>query len=378
MNSINRLHYTVVIVLLTACIANASILFVDNITGQGHFNSINLAHNDAANGDTILVTSGSYLENLTVTKKLIMLGVGMDQVSFNGMLTLSTGSSGSIFSGLNFNFNVPNVSGSSLITINSGIDGITFKGCRIIDTANYGHPPSPRSCILRVGSGLNCTLSILGCNIQNNQTYYYNENYRQSDLIKPNGENLIISNSLFSSAVVSNYRFGNCIDGMVGSQLVIQNCIMIGFSELFNISGSPAFLFYNNIMYNWGVNPTFGVMPTAGTINYNASSILVPPGTNGILLNSNPFISYNQAGNYQWNNSDVHLISNSPCIDGGNPVLLDIDGSPSDMGIYGGPNPYTDSGAPNYPFVGSTTIPPAITVGNSLPVRAIGRIGRNY
>jgi parallel beta-helix repeat protein len=35
---------------------------------------------------------------------------------------------------------------------------------------------------------------------------------------------------------------------------------------------------------------------------------------------------------------DFHLAPESPCRDAGNPVVLDIDGSPSDMGMFGGPS----------------------------------------
>ena len=34
---------------------------------------------------------------------------------------------------------------------------------------------------------------------------------------------------------------------------------------------------------------------------------------------------------------DLHLSTTSPLIDAGDPTILDPDGSPSDIGVYGGP-----------------------------------------
>jgi hypothetical protein len=50
--------------------------------------------------------------------------------------------------------------------------------------------------------------------------------------------------------------------------------------------------------------------------------------------------------------SDLHISQGSPCYDKGNPSLLDPDGSPSDMGYFGGPD------CPIYPVVKSITLIP--------------------
>ena len=39
-----------------------------------------------------------------------------------------------------------------------------------------------------------------------------------------------------------------------------------------------------------------------------------------------------------------HLVPGSPCTDSGDTVIIDIDGTRSDMGIYGGPSAVIDRG----------------------------------
>ena len=43
-------------------------------------------------------------------------------------------------------------------------------------------------------------------------------------------------------------------------------------------------------------------------------------------------------------NDDLYLFVGSPCIDTGDPSIVDVDGTRSDMGAYGGPNADADDG----------------------------------
>ncbi|MBU1920387.1 hypothetical protein KKG66_06045, partial [bacterium] len=105
----------------------------------------------------------------------------------------------------------------------------------------------------------------------------------------------------------------------------------------------------------------------------------IPPGTNGLLLTSNPFVDYDESGIYIRDVSDLHLAPGSDCIDAGHPSLLDLDDSRSDMGCYGGTHPLIDTGAPAYPFTIQLDIDPSvIPVGDQLNVETTGRIGPRY
>ena len=67
------------------------------------------------------------------------------------------------------------------------------------------------------------------------------------------------------------------------------------------------------------------------------SGITDPTGSSGNISAAPSFVAYTDDGVYS--NDDLHLVSVSPCVDAGNPSgsYDDADGSPNDMGAYGGP-----------------------------------------
>ncbi|RME50150.1 MAG: hypothetical protein D6795_10560, partial [Deltaproteobacteria bacterium] len=59
-----------------------------------------------------------------------------------------------------------------------------------------------------------------------------------------------------------------------------------------------------------------------------------PTGTDGNITGDPRFVDTSGSDPLAW---DLHLSSDSPLIDAGDPHLLDPDGSRSDIGAYGGP-----------------------------------------
>ena len=149
-----------------------------------------------------------------------------------------------------------------------------------------------------------------------------------------------------------------CVQIQRHSGLTILNCIMIGTWDNHGIwSGQGNFLIRNCIIdfVDLGLNTDYSF----GFIS------------NTIIINCN--VGFRKAGRWEewvtygwdlfWNNqsnyspgmspreSDVfadplfiddsyQLRNNSPAIDAGNPEILDLDGTRSDIGVYGGPNSY--------------------------------------
>src|SRR5660398_39633 len=69
--------------LLLAGSAGASTLTV-NASGGANYTRIQDAIDNASDGDTILVYSGTYYENVNVNRQLILRGIGMPVVNASG------------------------------------------------------------------------------------------------------------------------------------------------------------------------------------------------------------------------------------------------------------------------------------------------------
>ncbi len=72
---------------------------------------------------------------------------------------------------------------------------------------------------------------------------------------------------------------------------------------------------------------------------------------------------------------DFHPFSGSTVIDNGDPLILDRDGTRSDIGCTGGQNPFNFTGIPEVPIATWLHVPSQVYQGQSLPVAARGFIG---
>ena len=147
---------------------------------------------------------------------------------------------------------------------------------------------------------------------------------------------------------------------------------------IFNTStGSPASILINNAAFDFVGTPSWGTIPGASLVDYNAGPAGVTAiGTNYITIPSNPFVTYDTALNYVIGTTNLNLIGGSNLIDAGNPGILDVNGSRSDVGVYGGPRPLIDNGVPNYPWaVNIVNVPNVVGQGTPVNATAIGRVG---
>ncbi len=150
--------------LLLAGGAGAATLTVDD-SGGANYSRIQDAINNASAGDTILVYSGTYYENVNVTKQLTMSGIGMPVVDAKGK--------------------------GSAITL--AVDGITLEGF-----AATGSGSDPEVGI-RVNSNNN---TLIGNNASNNNNGIYlvssSNNTLSSNIMKGNKYNFGLEGSYYS------------------------------------------------------------------------------------------------------------------------------------------------------------------------------------
>jgi len=349
----------VALLALAACLPVWATTRYVSSTGAGQYSTLISAYGAAAAGDTILVGPGTYNEGGGINQqfRLVWIGAGWDQTIVN--------------LGTNWYINQApasrsEVQGMRIEGVNNcvypvnGADSVVIRRCLI--RANGGYPIYALSNAGRLYVEECILISSAGTDV----------------VAVPSGACLIRGSVLTTSAASPTT---NALANGAGNAGTIElyNNVFVSLSRIFNLpSGSQPVIAVNNAFYAWGATPTYGTYPVSSTFDYNASSGPAAPGTNGVTITGNPYVNF--AGPlYVIGTTDFHLVGGSNMINGGHPSLLDLDGSRSDIGIYGGPKPLVDNGVPNYPWAVNIVLTPNL-VGQGTPVNAtaIGRVGPQY
>ncbi len=353
------------LVILLTIPAQATIRYL-SLTGAGSYSTIAAAYSAAVAGDTVLVGPGVWVENPpTFDKRLTWIGAGWDQTVWNGSgnaFYVGSNSDGSSWEGIRF------LSTNYVIQGTGTPDSLTFRRC-VIEKA----PGAIYYAIISL-NGAACRLYVEDCILIQTLTGY-------SLAAMPNAATLW-RNCVFAYTTNNNQPM---FDGTASTGTTeIYNCVFLNPRTMFALpTGAQPVIAINNVFYDWGTAPTFGTYPSANSIfDYNAStSALAAPGTNALALGAtDPFVNYDEAANFVFGTSDLHLAEGSPLIDVGHPNLTDFaDATRSDCGIYGGPRPLVDGGVPNYPWAVNVIVSPNL-IGQGTPVNATatGRVGPQY
>jgi hypothetical protein len=181
-----------------------------------------------------------------------------------------------------------------------------------------------------------------------------------------------LSPYIFNNSIQCNGKAGIWVDHaypVIANNIIYRNAYHgIGFS--YKASFPP--LVYSNIITQnslCGLTDYWSAAPITSLYNCvfnNAGGnycAWLAPGTGDIQLNpqfANPSCEPS---------ADFHLTVGSPCIDNGRPGFPDCDGTPGDMGVYGGPNAYCGPG----PVVTNLqVIPPTVVKGETFDIQASG------
>lgn len=354
---------TVCTLLATALVAQATIRYVSPNPGSAPYTTITAALADALSGDSIVLGPGNYVENIgNPSKRIHFIGAGWDVCTWSGYIqTYTANATGTVFEGIRF-------TGGGYYTIynHSNVDSITIRRCDV------GATPGWMPFYLSSGKTFinDCVLH----STSNHCIYVPSET---------GASNTVIRNSVFSC--VTPHPGYNAISGANAGTIELYNCVFLNFTIPFNVTGVPQVIGLNNIFWDWTGTPSYGTLPVGSVFEYTAAGGGAPafPSnfTNNINLGSNnPFVNY-ATDYYQYGVSNLHLNGSTgglQCVDAGYPSLLDLDSSPSDLGIYGGPKPFVDHGLPAFPFAITLNIDNLVEVGDSVNVVSSGRIGPRY
>lgn len=352
-----------VIVLLTGLNARAAVHTVSVNPGSAQYTNLQAAYTAAANGDTIVVGPGSY-SGVSCSKRLHFIGAGWDVCTIAAGsaigFALANGSTGSTVEGFR-------VTGANWgLYIYSGNDSITIRRCLFNTTSTQIGIVTGRilieDCVLHTETNGDCI------NLQGTAT----------------SGNLICRNVVFSHGSAAG--FNNAFDGTHGGVVEIYNCVFVNAYQPFLLNGLPQVVGLNNIFWDWAAATGYGTLPAGSVFEYTAAgqgNPAFPVGfSNNISLSTNnPFVNYNNTSNYQIGVTNLRLNSSTgglACTDAGYPSILDLNGSRSDLGVYGGPKPLIDNGVPAYPFAMTLIVDPLVEVGDSVGVNSTGRIGPRY
>jgi hypothetical protein len=327
--------------------------------------SIQKCINYSVDGDTIIVANGVYYESLIVNKYLWLIGSSMDSTVIDG-----TGLANTTVNFLSDGYiNYFAIRGRGEGTTNTrciwtNLTNVVIENCKIFN-AHTGIVSTWSSsgvddCILiNVSYGIDVGCDPDTCNsiIKNSLIFLQNTGtFRDAILI--DGGNSIISNNIIIDGYNSLSEMG-IQSGLVLNALTItaKNNVVSGFD--INIEGFAAdtAIVYNNISSygsqrgitinsktdmrnNIVINNTTGVVgPTNTNSDYNLYWQNNSHTASGLALNdivADPMFVNDTipvfGGSY-----DYHLQMFSPAIDAGDSNILDVDGSRSDLGIFGGP-----------------------------------------
>ncbi|MGE5435711.1 MAG: T9SS type A sorting domain-containing protein [Syntrophothermus sp.] len=319
--------------------------------------SIQKCLNISSFGDTIYVANGIYKEQIIMQSGISLIGGGLDSCVID--LSILWGEFGDIITMKDSCL----LSGFKIISNfkGDGVDCFRKNTIENIDMRNARWGISSWGIVLK-NSFIIGSKSISFSGIAYDTIKIFN-NYMNSHEyligIKPFGSKpLSISNNILIHSGRSTFLRCDVLNGQIENNLFIK----IGNDEFYFIPPSSINKYIKNNLF-YGKAITWGGNGSLVRWNYDALiNNLVVNGNNGIGTDdpSDTAIcrynnSWNNDVNYTFtpdstnlsvdpmivsddpNNFDGHLQKYSPLIDAGDPTILDVDGSRSDIGMYGGP-----------------------------------------
>jgi len=290
------------ILLVSFCVCCYSVLQATVIHVPSDYDTIQEGINAGIPGDTVLVASGTYYENVRMAEGINLFGSGSDQTVIDGggitdVVSALDGVANFVIDG--FEIRNSNQGGSSPGNIGVFMNPHASSGTKIV-----------RNCYVHTnGNGVQIWNDFGGtAHIENNVI---------TDNIYNGFDPYLGTTYLINNTIVGN-GWDGYHDWSGGGAVYIENNIFAenGRYGIFKHRDTPVFISYNDVWNNvqGAYYQGYSGPPTPFVPN---------PGTGEI--SEDPLFLATDIGDY-------HLRWGSACIDAGRPDLFDPDGTPSDMG----------------------------------------------
>jgi hypothetical protein len=309
--------YTIIFALLPYSLSWATVINV-----PGDYPTIQQGINAAGYGDTVLVAPGTYYENVQMAEGVSLIGSGMEYTTIDG------GGLNDVIKALNiYNFRI-----ERFTVQNSRQDGNS--------PGNMGIFMNPSS-----SSG---TKYVRYCRVRNNGhgVEIWNDfggtAYVENNIIEDNiydGFDPYLGTVYLTNNIIRGNGRDGYHDWAGGGVVYIKNNIFAenGRYGIFKHRDTPVFISYNDVWNNAQGAYYEGYSGPATPFNPN-------PGTGEIA--SDPLFRDPDTGDFRLSEDSCGYLVDSPCIDAGDPGILDnlhgcdwgLEYPVSDMGIYGGNN----------------------------------------
>jgi hypothetical protein len=309
--------YTIIFALLPYSLALSTVINV-----PGDYPTIQAGINAAGYGDTVLVAPGTYYENVQMAEGLSLIGSGMDNTIING------GGLNDVIKAL-------------------GISNYLIEKFTVQNSQQGGNSPGNIGIFMNPSSS-HGTKTVRYCWIRDNGhgieiwNDFGGTAYVENNIIEGNiydgFDPYLGTVYLTNNVIVGNGRDGYH-DWSGGGVIYIKNNIITenGRYGIFKHRDTPVFISYNDVWNNAQGAYYEGYSGPATPFNPN-------PGTGEIAVD--PLFRDPTGGDFHLCEDSCGYLVDSPCIDTGDPAILDnllgcdwgLEYPVSDMGVYGGNN----------------------------------------
>ena len=320
LSAMKQYIYSLLLLVIISPVYGTILTVSNNAAYPAQFASVTAGIAAASDGDTIYIYPSYYNENVTMGKKLILIGAGLNPqrpsktgTYIQNFTINSIAANGSVLMGIGFvtpvNANV------------AAVSNLIISDCYM--GANGGSADFAGSNILIENCYIKCNLRFVTYNVSN--IIIQNCVFDGGIALRP-GIPAIIRNNIFAGSDPNNKAFQDEQYGEAWSPSVsIENNIFFKTNPIGDRGASDACTFKNNIYWQT-LNPTPANVLSSGNVNADPQ-----------------FVNYPAGGSAFSFNYDYHLKTGSPGINYG------TDGK--DVGMWGGPVPINAGFEPPIPRI---------------------------